>query len=148
MDLTATLDAACGPAELFDWVGSLDTYDRWLEIVPRTDPAPPRDGDEGPAWFVTLKGRLGPLARSKRLRMVRTHHDPPRSATFERREHDGRDHAAWVLHARVDGDDGTSTLRMDLHYGGSLWVPLLDRVLSNEIEASRERLRSLVDGTA
>lgn len=146
MDVTATLNAPCSPTDLFSWVGSLDTYDRWLEIVPRTEPAPAVDGDVGPAWFVTLRGRLGPLARSKRLRMVRTEHDPPHHAVFERRELDGRDHAAWVLRATVTGAQDRSQLVMDLHYGGSLWVPLLDRLLDHEIEASRGRLRTLVAG--
>ncbi|MDE0804320.1 MAG: SRPBCC family protein [Acidimicrobiales bacterium] len=144
MDLTATLDAECTPEALFGWVGTLDTYDRWLEIVPRTEPAPAAPGDPGPAWFVTLRGRLGPLARSKRLRMVRTSEQAPDRAVFERRETDGREHSAWVLTATVTNDGPTSTLTMDLHYGGSLWVPLLDRLLTNEIEASRERLRALV----
>lgn len=146
MDLTATLDAACSPDTLFGWVGSLDTYDQWLGIVPRTETAPPVDGDPGPAWFVTLRGRLGPLARSKRLRMVRTVHDAPSVAVFERLETDGREHAPWVLKAAVAGDDTSSTLTMDLHYGGSLWVPLLDRLLTGEIESSRRRLRELVSG--
>ncbi len=145
MDLRASLDAACTPAVLFAQVGSLDDYDRWLEIVPRTEPADADPGDPGPAWFVTLRGRLGPLARSKRLRMVRTRHDPPHRAVFERHELDGREHAPWVLTATVDGDDERSTLTMDLHYGGSLWVPLLDRLLAGEIEASRDRLRQLVE---
>lgn len=144
MDLTATLDAPCAPHDLFAWVGTLDTYDRWLEIVPRTDPAEPATGDAGPAWHVTLRGRLGPLARSKRLRMVRTVHDPPTAVTFERRELDGRDHAAWILRGEVSGGGGDSTLTMHLHYGGSLWVPLLDRLLTSEIESSRDRLRALV----
>ena len=77
MDLRASLDADCPPELLFAWVEALDTYDRWLDIVPRTSPAPARDGDPGPAWDVTLRGRLGPLARSKRLRMARTQHQPP-----------------------------------------------------------------------
>ncbi len=144
MDLTATLDAQCSPGHLFEWVGSLDTYDQWLDIVPRTEPAPPADGDPGPAWFVTLRGRLGPLARSKRLRMVRTEHRAPELAVFERRETDGRQHASWVLRATVTGDGSSSLLTMDLHYGGSLWVPLLDRLLTGEIESSRQRLRALV----
>lgn len=144
MDLTATLDAECPPEAMYDWVGTLDTYDRWLEIVPRTEPAPAMPDDPGPAWFVTLRGRLGPLARSKRLRMVRTSDRAPECAVFERRETDGRDHSAWVLTATVSSDGPTSTLTMDLHYGGSLWVPLLDRLLTSEIEASRERLRALV----
>lgn len=145
MDLTATLDAECSAEDLFAWVGSLDTYDRWLEIVPRTTAADAAPGDPGPAWHVTLRGRLGPLARSKRLRMVRTVHEPPHRATFERRETDGREHAPWVLRATVDSEAGRSTLTMDLHYGGSLWVPLLDRLLTTEIEASRTRLRALVE---
>lgn len=150
MDLRASLDADCTPGTLFEWVGSLDTYDRWLEIVPRTAPADAIEGDPGPAWQVTLRGRLGPLARSKRLRMVRTAHRPPADgepgvAVFERRETDGRDHAAWRLTANVEATPTGSRLVMDLHYGGSLWVPLLDRVLTGEIEASRRRLRALVE---
>ena len=150
MDLRASLDADCTPDELFEWVGSLDTYDRWLEIVPRTTTADAVDGDPGPAWHVTLRGRLGPLARSKRLRMVRTEHRPPTAdrpglAVFERRETDGRDHATWRLTANVEPTGTGSRLVMDLHYGGSLWVPLLDRLLTGEIEASRRRLRDLVE---
>lgn len=150
MDLRASLEADCSPAQLFEWVGSLDTYDRWLEIVPGTEGAPAIDGDPGPAWQVTLRGRLGPLARSKRLRMVRTEHRPavgeePGLALFERRETDGRDHAAWRLTATVEGTESGSCLVMDLHYGGSLWVPLLDRLLSSEIDESRRRLRLLVE---
>lgn len=150
MDLRASLDADCTPETLFEWVGGLDTYDRWLEIVPRTTDAEPIDGDPGPAWHVTLRGRLGPLARSKRLRMVRTEHrrpvgDEPGVAVFERREVDGRDHAPWRLTATVDATPTGSRLEMQLHYGGSLWVPLLDRLLTSEIEGSRRRLRALAE---
>lgn len=150
MDLRADLDADCPPDVLFAWVEGLDTYDRWLEIVPRTSPAPAVDGDPGPAWDVTLRGRLGPLARSKRLRMVRTEHRPPAQgspgrAVFTRRETDGRDHATWRLGATVEPTDAGSRLVMDLHYGGTLWVPLLDRLLSSEIDGSRRRLQALVE---
>jgi hypothetical protein len=33
---------------------------------------------------------------------------------------------------------------MGLHYGGSLWMPLLDRLLSDEIERSRPRLLTVL----
>lgn len=150
VDLHADLEADCTPEALFEVVGGLDSYDRWLEIVPRTSPAEPIDGDPGPAWSVTLRGRLGPLARSKRLRMVRTEHraptgDEPGVAVFERHEVDGRDHATWRLTATVDATATGSRLVMALHYGGSLWVPLLDRLLASEIDASRARLRALVE---
>ena len=150
MDLRANLDADCSPEDLFGWVGSLDTYDRWLDIVPRTSSSPADGGDPGPAWDVTLRARLGPLARSKRLRMVRTEHVAPTAAeagraVFERRETDGREHATWRLTATVEPTTTGSRLLMDLHYGGSLWMPLLDRALQGEIESSRGRLRSLVE---
>lgn len=145
MDLTAELDVDQPTDVLFAHVDRLDDYDRWLDIVPRTEPAPAVDADVGPAWFVTLRGRIGPLARSKRLRMVRTVHEPSTRAVFERAETDGREHSAWVLTAEVGSTPTGSRLTMGLHYGGSLWVPLLDRLLAGEIESSRTRLRSLVE---
>ena len=44
--------------------------------------------------------------------------------------------------------DGAPELRMRLHYGGNLWVPLLDRILTDEIERSRPRLVAFVEGRA
>lgn len=138
MDVVAELVAPCSPADLFTWVEDLERYPRWLEIVARVTPA---DGD---AWAVDLRGRLGPLARSKRLRMVRTAHDSPRRVRFERAELDGRDHSSWVLEAEVADHDHGSELRMRLHYGGGLFGPVLERVLRDEIERSRLRLLALV----
>ncbi len=145
MDLRATLDTAAVPDDLFARVGTLDGYDEWLDIVPRVTSADAADGDPGPAWFVTLRGRVGPLARSKRLRMVRSSHDAPTRAVFERRELDGREHSPWILSATVEPTAEGSRVVMDLHYGGALWMPLLDRALRGEIEASRPRLRRLVE---
>jgi hypothetical protein len=141
VDVTASLTADVEPRVLFDTVADLGGYPDWLDIVPRADPLDPASGDVGPAWSVDLRGRVGPLSRSKRLRMVRTHHEPSRLAVFERRELDGRSHSDWVLRARVHADPhGSSTLTMELHYGGSMWVPMLDRLLADEIERSRTRL--------
>jgi hypothetical protein len=72
--------------------------------------------------------------------MVRTAHEPPRHARFERLEHDGRDHSSWVLEATITEAGGGSRLTMHLHYGGGLWGPVLERLLSDEIARSRERL--------
>ena len=144
MDVTADLVAPCPPDRLFGWVDDLGRYPEWLDIVPRASSAEPHADDPGPAWSVDLRGRLGPLARSKRLRMVRTAHDAPRRVRFERREHDGRRHSSWILEADVVADEGGSRLTMHLHYGGSLMVPLVQRLLADEIRRSKPRLLALV----
>lgn len=139
MDVVASLDAPCAPPLLLPWIEDLGRYPDWLDIVPRAVVAGAHPEDVGPAWSVDLRGRLGPFARAKRLRMVRTQHDD-HHARFERLEHDGRQHAAWVLDAVIAEVGGTSRLTMVLHYGGRLWVPSLDRLLAEEIEKSRPRL--------
>ena len=141
MDVLAELVAPCSAEELFGWVEDLARYPDWLEIVTRVEPLP--EGGE-PAWAVDLRGRLGPLARSKRLRMVRTVLDPPRAVTFERQELDGRDHSPWRLATVVAEHPDGAELRMALHYGGSLFGPVLERVLRDEIESSKQRLLDLV----
>jgi hypothetical protein len=140
MDLRATLDAPCPPSELFDWVEDLGRYPSWLAIVTRAEP----DGDD--AWLVDLRGRLGPLARSKRLRMERVVFEPDHRVVFRRVERDARHHAAWELRATVEPTAAGSRLEMDLHYGGALWGPVLERLLRDEIDASRARLLALVSG--
>jgi hypothetical protein len=143
VDVSAELTAPCAPEELFRWVADLGSYPRWLDIVPR---AVPEAGEE-PAWVVDLRGRLGPFARSKRLRMVRTTDDSPTKVVFERREHDGRSHSPWVLQAEVAPVDGQSRLTMHLHYGGAFWGPMLERILGDEIENSKPRLLALLAST-
>ena len=144
MDITATLDAPCAPADLYPWLDDLGRYPDWLDIVPRAIAVEPHADDVGPAWSVDLRGRLGPFARAKRLRMVRTANEAPHHARFERVEHDGREHSAWVLDAEVEETSGGSRLTMRLHYGGRLWMPVLDRLLADEIERSRPRLLALL----
>ncbi|MBW3573610.1 MAG: hypothetical protein KY450_01930 [Actinobacteria bacterium] len=150
MDVDVTLEAPCTAAELFVWVDDLERYPRWLELVPRAEPAAAADDDPGPAWTVDLRARLGPLSRSKRLRMVRTVHRPPGPepgvARFERWEHDGREHSDWILEATVEeGSRDTSRLTMHLHYGGELFGPVVERLLADAIARSKPRLLALVN---
>lgn len=151
VDLTESLDAACTPEHLFSLVEDLSGYPAWLSIVPiaqaesmaaRDEPV---DGDEGPAWLVELQGRVGPLARSKRLRMVRTVHDAPTRVRFERHERDNRRHSPWVLEATVAPTDEGATVTMHLHYGGGLGAAVLEGLLREEIHRSRPRLRALAE---
>jgi hypothetical protein len=144
MDVTASLDAPCPPDRLRQWVDDLDRYPAWLSIVPRADREPTDlHGDAPAAWAVELRATLGPLARSKRLRMVRTVAEAEH-IRFERAELDGRDHSPWVLDAVVTGREDGSRLEMNLHYGGSFGGNLLERLLRDEIESSKARLLTLV----
>ena len=58
-------------------LADLATYTHWLTLVSAAEPVDPdEDGGLGntgnpPTWNVTIKAQLGPLARSKRLRMTR-----------------------------------------------------------------------------
>lgn len=142
MDTVATLEAPCAPEVLFPLIADLGRYPEWLSIVPRAE-ALAVDDEAGPAWMVDLRGRLGPLSRSKRLRMVRTEADAPRAVRFERQERDGRRHSPWTLTGIVEPTDGGCRLTMTLHYGGSLWGPMLERMLGDEIDKGSQRLLAL-----
>jgi hypothetical protein len=152
MDVHASLDAPCRAGELFVFVDDLAKYPAWIDLVHRAEPEPVAEslaGDVEPVWQVELRARLGPLARSKRLRMQRTRLDPAAGVVrFERSEVDGRRHSPWVLDVRIDERAGTSTLHMHLHYGGGLWTGgVLERALADQITNGRERLLELVRST-
>ncbi len=144
MDVTATMEAPCAPEVLFAHVDELTDYPRWMALIHQVDPADPTDGR--PAWMVELRARVGPLARSKRLRMVRSQHDPEAGRVrFERVEIARSSHSPWVLDARVVPTTEGSRLEMHLHYGGSLWTAgVMERVLGDQIESGRDRLLDLI----
>ncbi|MGE0729997.1 MAG: SRPBCC family protein [Acidimicrobiia bacterium] len=160
--VTASLRAPCEPGELFRWVDDLSHYPRWLDLVRRAEPLAVGEGAGEPTWTVVLAAQIGPLRRSKQLTMVRTVLEEGRRARFERREPDGRDHAAWVLQAEVRaltpdeaaGLSGVSAgavparseLTMTMHYDGQWWAPLVERVLVEQIDRARPRLLALVGG--
>jgi hypothetical protein len=145
MDVRASLRTRRARPEVLAWVDDLSRYPDWMRLVHGVEVLP--DDARGPAWRVELRARLGPFARSKRLRMVRTHHDAHR-VMFERVEDDRRDHAPWVLTldlGAVEGPPPETTLDVVLHYGGSLWTGgVLERVLSDEVERGRDRLLTLL----
>lgn len=137
-NVTVSTDAT--QEQLFGVVSDLSTYPEWLDIVAGVETADPHDGDEGPAWNVTLRAQLGRFARSKKLRIVRIGASPNDSATFARRETDGRDHASWDMRAAVTPTDSGSELMFDLAYSGGLWSNVLDAILGDEIDQALLRL--------
>lgn len=135
MDLSASAVLPCPPEVAYAEVADLSGYPAWLTIVREV-----RSGDDG-SWSVDLGARMGPIGRTKTVRMVRTADERPAHVRFERAELDGRQHSAWVLDARLEpGVEGATDLVMSLHYGGARWLPLLDLVLAQEVHRAGGRL--------
>ena len=145
VDVSASVEAPCDQATLFSLIDELTDYPKWMPLTHHVQQAD-ADPDGRPVWNVELRARVGPFARSKRLRMVRTQHDPQTAtARFERAEDDGRRHSPWVLDANVVSVAAGSRLDMHLHYGGALWTGgVMERVLADQIVAGRERLLQMV----
>ncbi|HEX4984164.1 MAG TPA: SRPBCC family protein [Ilumatobacteraceae bacterium] len=143
MEITERLEVPCEPGELYEHVGDLDRYPSWMRLVHAAERVDDPQGRS--AWTVELRARIGPLARSKRLRMVRSDAIPGQLVVFERAELDGRVHARWALRAELEPSPGGSELTMRLSYSGSLWTGgLLDRVLEDEIRRGSASLIALV----
>jgi uncharacterized protein YndB with AHSA1/START domain len=148
MQRTIETDLDAPPESVFGTLAELDRYRDWLDLVHSVQPAPPVDGEPGPAWLVTLRAAIGPLARSKRLRMVRRVAEAPSSLRFERAETDGRAHAPWTLDVQIAPLDGgaRSQVTVSLAYGGGLWSAPLDAVLGSHLDRAVPRLADHVRG--
>jgi uncharacterized protein YndB with AHSA1/START domain len=144
MRTSESIDLAAAPGVVFEHVADLDAYPRWLPLVHRADRV---DEDPDPAWDVELRARVGPFARSKRLRMERVAVVDSRLVVFERAEVDGREHARWALRAELEPTATGTRLTMHLAYDGGLWTGgVLERVLDEEIRRGRTGLAALVSG--
>lgn len=141
MRVEVEMDLPAAAPVVEDLVGDLVTYPQWMGLVHSVSAV-----DEFGGHRVELRGKIGPFARSKMLRMVRV--DDPHEIRFERRELDGRSHGRWELRALLSQegtDDAPSThLAITLSYEGRLWSTVVERVLSEEIEQSKTRLAQLV----
>ncbi len=144
METSIIASIAARPEQVTPIVTDLATYPEWLSLVTEAAPAEPAEGDVGPAWSLTLRAKVGPFARSKRLRMVRTE-ERPDGAVFTRAEVDGRDHATWRMTTTVTAEgDAACTVTTGLFYDGSLWSGPLEAILRSEAELAEERLDELV----
>jgi len=139
MDVVATVDVPVSAEKLFNFISDLANYESWLQMVHSAKLL------EDKSWSVELRARLGPFARSKRLRMVRSNFDSPSFVVFERVEIDGRKHSQWVLSATVSNTATGACLTTNLHYSGSLFTGgLLERALADQITQGREKLIQLL----
>ena len=145
MRIERSVRLSATPHVAFSMVDDLGRYPEWMDLVHDVSEAPPSAAGER-VWDVELRAQVGPLARSKRLRMVRTVHEPTRRVVFERREVDGRQHSPWILESTLDVHDPDSVdLTMLLTYGGNLWTgAVLERVLDDHVERGAAALAERV----
>jgi hypothetical protein len=147
MEIRRELSVPCSPERLFAWVEDLSLYPQWMSMVHSAERIDAEVGSES-AWNVELRAHVGPFARSKQLRMIRTIHERHSEVVFERRELDGRGHAPWVLRAAIESpteQNGPTDLTMELRYGGRLWAgAVLQRVLDEEVRQGSAALVNLV----
>jgi uncharacterized protein YndB with AHSA1/START domain len=137
-----SVEVPAPPARVFEHVVRLERYPAWLQLVHAVDVVA---DDPHPAWEVELRARVGPFARSKRLRMERTVLDEHHLVVFERAEVDGRQHARWALRAELESVPAGTLLTMHLAYEGALWTGgLLEKALDEEIRRARVGLIALL----
>jgi hypothetical protein len=164
MDIEAGLTTSASMDAVLKYVDDLAAYPQWMSLVHSATRV--ADAEE-PTWDVELRASVGPFARSKRLRLVRTVHERGR-IVFERRETDGRTHAMWRLTVTVAGVPNTATSRSDsgagalrsergaaatnltmqLHYNGRFFVGVVESILQQHIDAGRKRLSELLSANA
>ena len=145
MRVQSTVTVEASPVRVFPFVSDLGRYSEWMPLVHLAR----SDGES--AWVVDLRAKVGPFARSKRLRMERTVCREPESdsdsaqVVFERRETDGKKHSSWILTVNIVPVNGGTRVDVDLEYQGTLWTGgLLEQVLHHNIDAGREGLRRAV----
>ena len=140
MDVYASLDVPVDCARLHLAMSDLAAYTQWLDIVYRAEADNENNGEDS-VWNVQLRGKVGPFARSKNLRMVRTVNIAGSRVVFERKELDGRSHSAWVFTADISPKGEGSTVAVHLHYGGTLFTGgVLERLLADQITRGQQRL--------
>ena len=173
MDIEASLTTSASVEAVLAHVDDLAAYPQWMSLVHSATRV--ADAPES-TWNVELRASVGPFARSKRLRLVRTAYDhgdatlgtthggDVRRIVFERRETDGRTHAMWRLTVVVTGGGvnagtmptaptvptaatgGGTNLVMQLHYDGRFFVGVVESILQQHIDAGRKRLSELLAG--
>jgi hypothetical protein len=135
MHQNVTASVTASPERVAEIIGDLGTYPEWLGLV--VDAVPVSDDGGRPAWSVTIRAEVGPFARSKKLRMVRTTDETSDGVDrfrFERSETDERNHSAWTLEATVAAGPTGTAVTMDLRYEGRLWTAPLEPVLGSFID--------------
>lgn len=142
MKIEVVEDIEGDPRDVLVWVSDLNRFPQWTQLLHRVEV----DAASPDTWQVELRGKIGPFARSKRLRMIRVPTTATDHVRFERLERDGQEHGAWNLDVRVRPGSRPKSTRVTVtfEYEGRLWSGAIERLLRDEIESSKRRLARLV----
>lgn len=145
MNVEADFEAPCPPELLFSIVEDLAEISPWLDLLGDAVPCSPAQGDIGPAWDSTFAIKLGPLTKTKDVRLVRIVHKAPSEVVYERHEVpvEGRDPsqiAMWRLTLKVRPVDSGSRLDVHVFYGGDALGDMAEGILTKELKKSRPAL--------
>lgn len=139
MKVDSSVVVPAAPDKVAPFVSSLDRYVEWMPLIHSVAV----DGDD--AWVVELRAKIGPFARSKRIRMKRSRNVDASGYTFVRDETDGRTHSPWTLSVDLSSVDGGTLVAVTMSYEGSLWMGgPLDKVLASQIDAGKSGLVAAV----
>lgn len=140
MDQNVTALVSATPEDTFTAVSDLATYPKWLDLVKEVRP-------DGQGHLVTLQARLGPIARSKQLRMTQTKKSQDgetKTVVFERQENHDRDVSDWKMTATVTPHAKGSHLQIDLNYDGPYWTSVLETLLKSQTESAANNLNEFL----
>lgn len=145
MNVEASFEAPCTPELLFSIVEDLGNITPWLDLLGGAEPSPADPADTGPAWGATFAIKLGPLTKTKDVRLVRIVHSPQADVVYERHEVpvEGRDVAQiamWRLTMTVSPTDAGSALHVHVFYGGDALGDMAEGILTKELNKSRPAL--------
>ncbi len=129
--------------EAFAALRDLETYRDWLGFIHSVDELVAANET---SWNVVLRSELGPFARMKKLRMVRTSELPYSSVTFSRVEIDGKEHSNWTLDVScLSLTETTTQLSLTVVYSGGFWSRPLESVFNSHVEDAKVKLREYFD---
>ena len=121
-------------------LADLSTYPSWLGLVHAVDAVDAING----AYLVTLRANVGPFARSKKLRMVRSELTED-AVRFDRAETDAREHSNWTMTIDAcSAASGGSDLEIALNYDGDLWTGPLQLILDSQVDKAGPKLDAYV----
>ena len=123
---------------VFDYLCDLNSY---ADLIPLVHAVAGSMSAGERVWDVELRAKVGPFARSKKLRMKRSVCEPYEKIVFVRDENDSREHADWTLEVDVAANGAGCAVEIKLEYGGRLWTAgVMERVLHDNIEEGTRRL--------